>query len=567
MALSGNTVWEVRSSGDDTNGGAFVAGATGTDYSQQDAAQVSYTDLVIDGSNAAKITSSANPFGSNHVGNIINITSGTGFTTGRYEITAVAANVATLDRNCGTTSSTGGNAKLGGAVASPGIAAGAATTNNKIWCKGTFTISSNTQNIANGNVQISLVVLAGYSSSRGDHGKAIFNATHSGSNPVVNGNGSNGIIQNIRVQSTTATGHGFSITSGVTALNCEADGFDNSGSTRGFNMNSSAQCINCYATGCGNGFNGPAAYCTADSCAVGFDIQSGIFVSHSIAKGCTTGFNTSNPCVISHCVAYNCTDGFLRGTSGTSIRFINCLAVGNSDKGFESGSDGLPTESTFLLGCAGYNNTGGDTDGSFLVNVLFTTLTADPFVNTGTGDFRLNETTGGGLEIIDGAYPQAFPGLAATANHATVGAAGPENFGARAAGGLMYPTGRKKLLDADIDLLADDIKAAFLLDSYTFDSSDEFLSDITGIATNGTTANLSSKSTTGGVFDAADSTCTPDTSQDVNAIVLYKDTGSSATSPLIAYIDNFTPFTTSGSAVPIIWSDGAEKIFAITDLV
>ena len=47
MALSAGVVWEVRTTGDDTNGGGFDSTVTspGTDYSQQTAAQITYTDL------------------------------------------------------------------------------------------------------------------------------------------------------------------------------------------------------------------------------------------------------------------------------------------------------------------------------------------------------------------------------------------------------------------------------------------------------------------------------------------------------------------------------------------
>jgi hypothetical protein len=45
MALSSATVLEVRTTGVDTNGGGFVTGATGTDFSQQNAAQYSGTNL------------------------------------------------------------------------------------------------------------------------------------------------------------------------------------------------------------------------------------------------------------------------------------------------------------------------------------------------------------------------------------------------------------------------------------------------------------------------------------------------------------------------------------------
>src|SRR5204862_226565 len=74
-------VWEVRTTGAGTNAGAFDPSVTspGTDYSQQDAAQITYTDLVIGGT-TTQLTSAANPFTSAHVGNTINVTGGTGFT-------------------------------------------------------------------------------------------------------------------------------------------------------------------------------------------------------------------------------------------------------------------------------------------------------------------------------------------------------------------------------------------------------------------------------------------------------------------------------------------------------
>jgi len=53
-AISVNSVFEVRTAGNDTNGGGFVTGAAGTDYSQQDAnntvgADISTTDAVAAG--------------------------------------------------------------------------------------------------------------------------------------------------------------------------------------------------------------------------------------------------------------------------------------------------------------------------------------------------------------------------------------------------------------------------------------------------------------------------------------------------------------------------------------
>jgi hypothetical protein len=49
------------------------------------------------------------------------------------------------------------------------------------------------------------------------------------------------------------------------------------------------------------------------------------------------------------------------------------------------------------------------------------------------------------------------------------------------------------------------------------------------------------------------------------ALVIYKDTGSAATSPLIAYIDTATglPVTPNGADVTVTWDNGSNKIFKL----
>lgn len=100
--------------------GASPTGATwAIDYSQQDTAQISYTDLQIDATTNTKVTSVLHPFTIAQVGNLIQVTSGSGFTTPqRVLILSVAAGVATCDKSLGTVASTGGVGKLGGACAS-----------------------------------------------------------------------------------------------------------------------------------------------------------------------------------------------------------------------------------------------------------------------------------------------------------------------------------------------------------------------------------------------------------------------------------------------------------------
>jgi hypothetical protein len=125
----------------------------------------------------------------------------------------------------------------------------------------------------------------------------------------------------------------------------------------------------------------------------------------------------------------------------------------------------------------------------------------------------------------------------------------------------IYPTAKKKFLDADIDLLVDTIKVALVSATYTYSAAHEFYSSITGIV--GTPGTLATKTTTGGVFDADDLTFTSVTGSAVTQLIIYKDTGSAATSPVIAQIDGFSSVTPNGGNITIAWDSGASKIFAL----
>lgn len=127
----------------------------------------------------------------------------------------------------------------------------------------------------------------------------------------------------------------------------------------------------------------------------------------------------------------------------------------------------------------------------------------------------------------------------------------------------LYPIGKKAILDADVDLLVDTIKVA-LLDTGTvaYNAAHDFYNDVSaGVV--GTPQTLGTKSTTGGVFDAADVTFTAVTGATVEALVIYKDTGNVATSQLIAFIDTATglPASPNGGDITIAWN--ASGIFAI----
>lgn len=128
----------------------------------------------------------------------------------------------------------------------------------------------------------------------------------------------------------------------------------------------------------------------------------------------------------------------------------------------------------------------------------------------------------------------------------------------------LYPKAKEKFLDALIDMPTDTIKIA-LIDTgvYTYSSTDEFWSSASS-AIVGTAVTLASKTITNGVFDAADVTFTSVSGSSVEALIIYKDTGSAATSPLIMYIDvaaSGLPVTPNGNNIDVQFN--ASGIFAL----
>ncbi len=131
----------------------------------------------------------------------------------------------------------------------------------------------------------------------------------------------------------------------------------------------------------------------------------------------------------------------------------------------------------------------------------------------------------------------------------------------------LFNNGREGFLDGSIDWDTGDIRAMLTLSSYTYDATDEFLSDVpASTRDNGRSAALGSKTVTDGIADAADTSLTATAATASNAIILFQHTGSDATARLIAYIDTATglPLTpAAGGTVNIAWDNGANKIFKL----
>lgn len=123
----------------------------------------------------------------------------------------------------------------------------------------------------------------------------------------------------------------------------------------------------------------------------------------------------------------------------------------------------------------------------------------------------------------------------------------------------VYPKFKEALLQASANsALTGTLKVA-LIDAadYTYSASHQFWSDVAGAAVVGTPQTLTSKTYVGGVLDADDATIPSVTGDQSEALILYLDTGSAATSRLVAYMDTGItglPVTPNGGDINIGWN-------------
>ncbi len=124
----------------------------------------------------------------------------------------------------------------------------------------------------------------------------------------------------------------------------------------------------------------------------------------------------------------------------------------------------------------------------------------------------------------------------------------------------LFPKGAGHILGATtgVDMTANNIKFLFYNGAIT--TTWEFVSDLSGAGIIARSGNLASKTTTNGVFDAADVTVTAVSGAAFTHVILYADSGSDATSRLIAVFD-VASFTPSGGDINVVWN--ASGLFSI----
>jgi hypothetical protein len=405
-------------------GCATVASPTsatwGIDYSQQDSPQITFADLVIDGTTNTKFTSAAFPVGKNFIGNVINVTSGSGFTVQRVYVLSTSGTVATCDKSLGTLGSTGGAGKMGGALLSPGLAGVINVANGAAWVQsGAYSITSATINVAGGTPQIgSAIRLEGYQTYRTDMGTA----------PVLTASGiSTATIIDLRTTTShffrnfTVDGASLTAIKGISsaamwnekilAKNCTNNGFL-------ISVNE-GRAFNCAVTGCStqpawadNGVSTKFINCLAYGNSVaGFTgSNQGTYIgciAYANSGASSDGFQ--DPAADStyiNCVSYgNGRHGFFVSVSGGSENYLNCVAEGNAGWGFSQNTGTSADRATYQY-CATYNNTSGGIDTAVGANVKEHNITgsASFFTNAAAGDFSPASTS----PLKAAGFPGAF---------------------------------------------------------------------------------------------------------------------------------------------------------------
>jgi hypothetical protein len=463
LALSSTICWEIRTAGSATNGGGFKPGATGTDWSQQNAAQYSVTDAVANGTTT--VTSATANFGTDVVGNIANIGGGW------YEITARSSTTSiTVDRTIGIAS--GLTLKIGGALNHPATATGMAVASNKVFVKaGTYTTTATITFAQSPGAPASAVPafrLIGYNTSRTDKGSGgrplIQLSTNTGLTGI-NCTGTGAIVENIAVDcASLGTSTGIIVSFNSIVRNCKVQGF----TLRGISLASG------HSVAQGNEVTGGTSAATS---AISGNPNPASYIDNWIHDNACTGISSAGTCSI----AFN----VLSNNTGAASDGINVASIGSwvfNNTIYNSGRHGINYSTDIMVpvlilnnllaenkgfgivgapaagdpadpiwdGNAFYNNTSGarsNMDDAGAVNpqngvaayvrALDVILTADPFTNKAANDFTLNNAAGGGAAVRGHGAFAAWPGLS-FAGYPDMGAVQHQES---AGGGLIYLPG------------------------------------------------------------------------------------------------------------------------------
>lgn len=131
---------------------------------------------------------------------------------------------------------------------------------------------------------------------------------------------------------------------------------------------------------------------------------------------------------------------------------------------------------------------------------------------------------------------------------------------------VVYPKYKEACLtgSSNISLSSGTVKV-ILVDSadYTYNAAHDFLDDVPAGARVATTAALTGKSVTNGLFDADDTTFATVTGDTSEVLIYYIDTGVEATSRLVYFCDSATGLAVTPNGSSISLTHNASGIFQL----
>jgi hypothetical protein len=435
-ALPSTTVWEVRPTvGSNTNGGGFVTGSSGTDWSQFNAAQYTLTNGVTNGTTTVATVSAS----ADMVGNIAYIAGGTGsITAAWYQIVSQTTGVSiVVDRSTGLTAGTGVTINIGGALSTVAQANTNATASNTVYVKatGTYTVTTAMALTLNSAPTPSIPYsIIGYSSTRGDNGQFTWTTATNSVNLITATNAENVVFKNIN----------FTTSAGTPAYGIEggASGSDNV-SIYFYNCKFSGFLIGIYAsynvTSAINGLFFINSRITA-STTIGLENSATTYIFGSMIDNNTSdggnwpnsAIGQSSSWVVQNSIFYkngghginiaaqgggspvmviqnsdfstNTLNGIFTGNTLVGQTIIsNSIFDANGAYGYSAGTG------SYTMPWGGYNNAfynnalGQTLNASTGIGPI--TLSASPYVSLGSLNFALNTTTGGGAALFNAGFP------------------------------------------------------------------------------------------------------------------------------------------------------------------
>lgn len=132
---------------------------------------------------------------------------------------------------------------------------------------------------------------------------------------------------------------------------------------------------------------------------------------------------------------------------------------------------------------------------------------------------------------------------------------------------LIYPKYKEALIQGatNISLSSGNVKTVLIdLADYSYSATHQFLSDVAAAGRVATSANMTTKTTTNGLFDADDVSFSSVTGDQSEALIIYIDTGTESTSRLVAFFDTGVtglPVTPNGGNINVAWN--ASGIFQL----